>query len=78
MKALVSENFYCALLDSGCTQTVCRETWYNCYKDVVSLVKELPSSTKFKFHNGDCVDSLRKVIIPTELGCRMVRICHCC
>lgn len=33
MKALVSKNFYCALLDSECTQEVCGETWYNCYKE---------------------------------------------
>ena len=53
MKALVSESFYCALLDSVCTQTVCGESWYNCYKEnltkgEVSLIKESPSSTKFK------------------------------
>ena len=38
------------------------------------MVKELPSSTKFKFGNGDCVDSLKKVIIPIELGGRRVNI----
>ena len=33
MKALVSKNFYCALVDSECTQEVCGETWYNYYKE---------------------------------------------
>lgn len=46
----------------------------NLTKDEVSSIKELPSSTKFKFGNGDCVDSLKKVIIPTEFGCRRVNI----
>ena len=46
MKVLVSESFHCALLDSGCTQTVCGESWYNCYKENLtkgeaSLMKEL-------------------------------------
>ena len=79
MKPLVSESFYCALLESGCKQTVCQETWYNSYKeyltkDEVSLVKESPSSTKLKFGNGDCVDLLKKVITPTKLGGRRVNI----
>ena len=79
MKALVSESFYCELLDSGCTQTVRWETWYNYYKenltkDEVSLIKEFSSSARFKFGNGDCIDSLKKVIIPTELDGRRMNI----
>ena len=58
---------------------VCGEAWYNFYKenltkDKVSLIKEVPSSTKFKFGNGDCVDSLKKVIILTAFGSRRVNI----
>ena len=33
MKALVSESFYPALLNSGCKQTFCGETRYNCYRE---------------------------------------------
>ena len=79
LKVLVGESFYCVLVDSGCTQTACGESWYNCYKenlikDEVSLIKELPSLTKFKFGNRNCADSLKKVIIPTELGGGRVNI----
>ena len=38
------------------------------------MIKEVPSSTKFKFGNGDCVDSLKKVIILTAFGSRRVNI----
>ena len=79
LQVLVGESFYCVLVDSGCTQTACGESWYNCYKenlikDEVSLIKEVPSLTKFKFGNRNCADSLKKVIIPTELGSGRVNI----
>ena len=79
LKVLVGESFYCVLVDSGCTQTACGESLYNCYKenlikDEVSLIKEVPSLTKFKFGNRNCADSLKKVIIPTELGGGRVNI----
>ena len=38
------------------------------------MIKELPSLTKSRFCNGDCVDSLKKVIMPTKLGGRRVNI----
>ena len=63
MNVLVSESFHCALLDSGCTQTVCGESWYNCYKENLtkgeaSLMKELTqfSKIKIRFGNSNCVD----------------------
>lgn len=34
----------------------------------------MPSLTKFKFGNRNCADSLKKVIIPTELGGGRVNI----
>ena len=53
-KTFVDEALSTAILDSGCTRTVCGQTWMNCYLD--TLLKEESdqvvtesSETFFKF-----------------------------
>ena len=62
-----------AILDSGCTQTVCGKTWLQCYIDTLTekeleLVKTQPSETKFKFRDGKVHQSNKKVSLPAEIG----------
>ena len=67
VEKLVGETLSCALVNSGCTNTVCGSLWLQCYKnsldekDQANIVYE-PSIRTFKF--GD-----RKVIKsqPTKL-----------
>ena len=70
---LVGETSYAAVLDSGCTETVCGKLWLECHIDSLSkedskLIEERPSSTKFKFGDGRVVQASRKVIIPVYIG----------
>ena len=56
------DNFLCetlsyAILDSGCTKSVCGRVWLQCYFDALiesdkSSVQEQESSSKFKFGDG--------------------------
>ncbi len=36
IEKLVGETFNAALLDSGCTRTVCGESWFQCFKDTLT------------------------------------------
>ena len=36
MGTLIIETLSMAVLDSGCTKTVCGETWLNCYLETLS------------------------------------------
>ena len=61
-----------AILDSGCTQTVCGEAWLNIFRD--SLMKEVddklevkPSERLFRFGDGVVIKSLGTIRIPVSL-----------
>ena len=36
LESFLDESFSSAILDSGCSRTVCGETWFKCYKDSLS------------------------------------------
>ena len=36
METLIGETLSMVVLDSGCTKTVCGETWLNCYLEPLS------------------------------------------
>ena len=79
MNVLIGECFSCGLLDSGCPETVCGRAWLKCFKDSLSenernLIKESKSENTFRFGKGDVVKSLKRVIIPANLGGRNVYI----
>ena len=68
----VGETLNAAVLDSGCTGTVCGKLWLDCYIDSLSkedskLIEERPSSTRFKFGDGRVVQASRKVIIAAYI-----------
>ena len=61
-ETLVSETFNMALLDSGCTKTVCGETWLQHYLHSLSFdeykqIETSKSDSSFKFADSKLVKS---------------------
>ena len=78
-KGFVGETINTAILDSGCTKTVCGAVWLDCYLNSLStedkkLVKTEDSSTKFRFGSGDPVPSIKRVIMPAEISGKKIFI----
>ena len=70
---LLGETLSYAILDSGCTKSVCGRVWLQCYLDALnefnkSSVQEQESSSKFIFGDGAVQTSLKKVIIPADIN----------
>ena len=75
----LGETLSYAILDSGCTKSVCSRVWLQCYLDALnesdkSSVQEQESSSKFKFGDGALQTSLKKVIIPADINGTKVKI----
>ena len=75
----VRKTFNHAVLDSGCTKTVYRESWLNNYIDTLSAgdrqkVIESKSDTKFKFRDSNTVQVTKEVEIPVQIGNKQVDI----
>ena len=76
---LLSQTIGCALLDTGCSKTVCGRLWYNCYLDTLtddvrrSLTEE-DSATSFKFGNGSRLPSQFRVTLPCVIAGKSVSI----
>ena len=73
LKMFSSELFGCALLDSGCANTVCGESWMANYLENLSdlersEVREQPSSQSFTFGDGKSVLAKRKFTFPCYIG----------
>ena len=70
-KIFVGETLNCAVLDSGCSQTVCGKNWLRCFEESLDdgeKIDEKPSHATFKFGNGGPVQSLKKVSLPVSIG----------
>ena len=70
---LLGETLGCAVLDSGCTSTVCGKTWLATYLETLSvndsrLVSETFSSKSFRFGDGETYPSLHTKTIPIYTG----------
>ena len=77
MKVFVEETLSCAVLDSGCTQTVCGRQWLECYRDSLSnedIIEEKPSTAAFKFGSGKTIMSTTKLVIPADIGSKEVNL----
>lgn len=79
VKTLVSETFNCAVLDSGCTATVCGVDWLECFvnsldSSSLNLVTESESNTWFKFGDGVRIQSMKKVNLPCEIAHKRIFI----
>ena len=58
-----------AILDSGCSKTVCGLVWFSSYFDTLSvqdkqLVKRSTSNSKFRFGDGRIHNSLYLITMP--------------
>ena len=75
----VGETLNHAVLDSGCTKTVCGASWLDSYTETLSecyrkKIIRSKSETKYKFGDGKTVSSLKSVSIPAQIGKREVSI----
>ena len=61
----------CALLDSGCSSTVCGNNWLKCYTDTLPEgvdLQECASLKSFQFGPGDTFNSIKQVNIPVDIA----------
>ena len=70
---LMNETIGYMIIDSGCTQTVCGNTWLRTYIDTLSnrehrAVQSEQSKCNFRFGDGPTYTSTRVVIIPVMFG----------
>ena len=73
LETLVMESSGCAVLDTGCTTTVCGHLWYQDYmstlsEQVKSTVTEEGSEATFTFGDGVTVSSMKKTKLPCYIG----------
>ena len=73
LDCLVAESFGHAVIDTGCSSTVCGSKWLCQYVDQLSeydrsKIIELPSKASFSFGDGAVKNSCKKVEIPCYLG----------
>ena len=70
MNNLLDECLNHALLDSGAGKTVCGESWLKVYEDALqSQSEELTAeSIRFRFGDGEPIESVKRVLIPAEIG----------
>ena len=73
LNKLVSDSHGYALLDTGCSTTVCGEEWLNHYVQNLteydaSKIVEKTSSASFTFGDGASVKSLKRVLLPVYIG----------
>ena len=70
-KVFVGETLNSAVLDSGCSQTVCGKNWLSYFQkslDEDTKIAEKASKSTFKFGNGGPVQSIKKVSLPAMIG----------
>ena len=73
LDTLVAETFSSALLDSGCTKTVCGTEWLREYTSGLSeegrkTIVKSKSDRIFKFRDGNVVNAYERVTIPSTIG----------
>ena len=73
LEALLEESQGCAVLDSGCSNTVCGVQWFNNYigqltEYEMSKIVERSSTSTFTFGDGSTVPSIKKVTLPCYIG----------
>ena len=76
---LVAESFGHAVIDTGCSSTVCGSKWLDQYVEQLSeydrsMIVELPSKSSFTFGDGAVINSNKKIEIPCYLGGKRSKI----
>lgn len=73
LQTLNSESRGCAVLDTGCSTTVCGRNWLHNYLETLSeyeranIIEEV-SSSSFTFGDGVTIGSQKRVILPCWIG----------
>ena len=78
-KKFPRETLNLAVLDSGCTKTVCGQEWLKCYikslcDDDRRKIQEFTSETNFKFGDGKVLASEKSVVIPCNIAVKNVSL----
>lgn len=73
LQTLVDESRDCAVLDTGCSSTVCGKAWLDNYVESLgdidtSSITEENSTTTFTFADGVTVCALKRVKLPCYIG----------
>ena len=73
LQTLITEAAECAVLDSGCSNTVCGAEWFEKYISGLSdfqlqKIEESESTSTFTFGDGVTIASLKKVKLPCCIG----------
>ncbi|KAK3874884.1 hypothetical protein Pcinc_020203 [Petrolisthes cinctipes] len=73
LQKLVEESKGCAVLDTGCSTTVCGQEWMKYYISELSdhereNVTEEKSSSTFTFADGVTISSVKRVTLPCHIG----------
>lgn len=79
MDTLMGESIGSVILDSGCSKTVCGETWLSSFLETLGLherksISVCSSSSVFKFGDGRKMKSLKCVTFPCNLAGKNIRI----
>ena len=70
---LLGETIGCAVLDSGCSRTVCSDKWLHCFiqsldDEEKSRVRYQESQKKFRFGDNKLYESMTTATIPISIG----------
>ena len=79
LKSLITEAAECAVLDSGCSNTVCGLEWYEKYISgltdfQLNKIEETDSAATFTFGDGATISSLKKVKLPCYIDGKLADI----
>merc|ERR1711972_402907 len=79
LKELVSDTFDAVVLDSAATKTAAGISWIENYvsklpEEVKNQLQHKPTSSMYKFGDGETVPASYSITIPAEIGDRKVSI----
>jgi hypothetical protein len=79
MDRLLGETIGSVLLDSGCSKTVCGNSWLDCYLDTLTkeelfTVKYVNSASVYRFGDGKRATAIQCVVFPCVLAGRNIKI----
>ena len=77
MSLFLGDTLGMAILDSGCSKTVCGKQWLSIYLDTLSIqdrksVRRMDSQNKFRFGDGRFFPSYGCVFIPVYVGSKRI------
>ena len=69
----------CAVLDTGCSRTVCRNVWLKVFIESLNPVDtktltEIKTTTKFRFGDGMVKQTIRRVSFPAPISGQKIRM----